>query len=368
MDWLLYSVIAVLLIALVFVVHSLVKTQREQLKAEFARLAADLLAERQQTLSEANRGNVRDLFADLKDKLDKYEREVEDSSRKNIEIGARMATHVASLQRFADEARSFTAALVGGNKIQGNKGEDILANLLEGSGLKKGVHYDVQTGKANEGRPDVSIYDVRNHHVILVDAKMNIKDYIDACSMPDDALHRDAKARAFKAHADSVKRQIDNLASKDYASTVTPKEGYTNLPLVAMFCPFDAVLESALAVTPSLVQHAYEKGVVLVTPLTLWGYLWLVSWGWKQEEVQKRYDEIQELGRDVITAVDMLLQDIAAVGESLDKANDAFSSLRERATSASGRKSVRRVGELLLSYGIAPKGKLKQLSAQAGHV
>ena len=362
MDYVLYAIIVILLAALAFVVRSLVKAQREHLRSEFAQIAADQLAARQQSLAEANRSSVRELFADLKEKLDKYEREVEESSRRNMEMGAKMGAHVASLQRFADEARSFTAALVGGNKIQGNKGEDILAMLLESSGLQKGVHYDVQTGGAGEGRPDVSIYDARNRNVILVDSKMNIKDYIDACGMPDDAMHRDARARALKAHAESVRRQIDNLSSKNYAASVAPKEGYTNLPLVAMFCPFDAVLEAALSVSPSLMQYAYEKGVVLVTPLTLWGYLWLISWGWKQEEVKKRYDDIQELGRDVITALDMLLNDLETVGESLDKANAAFASLRERATASSGRKSVRRVGELLLSYGIAPKGRLKQLS------
>lgn len=362
-----YAIIALLLAALLFVVHSLVKAQREQLKSEFAQIAANLLAERQQALADANRGSVRDLFADLKEKLDKYEREVGDSSRTNVEMGARMAAQVANLQRFADEARSFTAALVGGSKVQGNKGEEILANILEGSGLRKGVHYDVQTGGAGEGRPDVSIYDARNRYVILLDSKMNIKDYIDACGMPDDAAHRDAKARSLKAHADSVRRQVDNLASKNYPASVTPKEGYTNLPLVAMFCPFDAVLESALAVSPSLAQYAYEKGVVLVTPLTLWGYLWLISWGWKQEEVKSRYDEIQRLGGDVAAALDMLLNDMESVGDALARANEAFASLRDRVNATSGRKSVRRVGELLLSYGVAPKGRLKQLSASVGN-
>ena len=335
--------------------------QRESLKAEFAKLAADLLGDRQSALTKANEVSVRSLFADLKAKLDKYEKEVETSARTNMSLGVEMKTHIGSLQRFADEARSFTAALTGGNKIQGNKGEEILSSLFERSGLERGIHYDMQIGERDEGRPDACVYDIRNHYAILIDSKMNIKDYIAACGLPDDAAHKAEKERLLKAHAASVRRQVDNLAAKDYAHVVTPKEGYLNLPLVAMFCPFNAVLEAALAVEPSLVQYAYEKGIVLVTPLTMWGYLWLVSWGWKQHEVERRYDEIQNLGRDVVGAVDALLNDLATMGDALEKAHRAYEDLRRRATEDKGQMSVRRVARKLLDYGVMPKGRLKQL-------
>lgn len=339
--------------------------QRDSLRAEFAQLAAELLGAKQGALSRANEDSLRSLFSGLRESLDKYEREVEASARSNRDMGAEMRAHVGSLQKFAAEARSFTAALLGGNKIQGNKGEEILASILEQSGLQRGVHYDAQQGAQDEGRPDVSIYDIRNRHVILVDSKMNIKDYIAAYNLPDDAVHRDEKSRALRAHVASIKRQVDNLASKDYARTVTPKEGYVNLPLVAMFCPFDTVLEAALAVDPALVQYAYERNIVFVTPLTLWGYLWLVSWGWKQCEVEHRYEEIQSLGRDVVTAVDALLDDLDAMGASLEKAKESYESLRKRAVLDKGQVSVRRVARKLLDYGVTPKGRLKQLDRDA---
>ena len=338
--------------------------QRESLKAEFAKLAADLLGDKQSALAKANEASVSSLFANLGERLENYRREVAESSRKSAEMGAEMKANVASLQKFADAARSFTAALVGGNKIQGNKGEEILASILEQSGLRRGVHYDVQQGDGDEGRPDVSIYDVRNRHVILLDSKMNIKDYIAAYNLPDDAAHREEKARALKAHVASIRRQVDGLAAKNYAARVTPKDGYDNLPLVAMFCPFDTVLEAALVEDPTLVQYAYEKNIVFVTPLTLWGYLWLVSWGWRQHEVERRYDEIQHLGRDVITAVDAMLDDLESMGASLEKSRAAYDSLYRRATLDKGQMSVRRVATKLLAYGVAPKGRLKQLGRE----
>ena len=335
--------------------------QRESLKAEFARLASDLLGAKQNALTQANETSVRSLFADLKAKLDKYEKDVEDSAKSNASLGVEMKAHIAGLQRFADEARSFTAALTGGSKIQGNKGEDILASLFERSGLVAGTHYDLQVGSRDEGRPDACVYDVRNHCEILIDSKMNIKDYIAACGLPDDAAHKAERERFLKAHVARIKEQVDNLAAKDYANRVTPKEGYTNLPLVAMFCPFDAVLEAALAVDPALVQYAYEKGIVLVTPLTVWGYLWLVSWGWRQHEVERRYDEIQALGNEVVAAVDSLLDDLETMGKSLGAAQRAYDDLHRRATEEKGRMSVRRVARNLLDYGVTPRGRMKHL-------
>lgn len=338
-------------------------SQRESLRSEFVKLAVEQLGAKQKELTLSNEASVRTLFTDLKSRLEKYEKEVGESARTNVVMGAEMKTHIDSLQRFADEARAFTAALTGGNKIQGCKGEEILESLFENSGFRKGMHYDVQIGaNRDEGRPDACIYDIRNRYQILIDAKMNIKDYISACNLPYDAGHKAEKERYLKAHAASVKKQIDNLHGKDYARKVTPKEGYNNLPLVAMFCPFNAVLEAALEVDPAIMQYAYERDIVIVTPLTLWGYIWLVSWGWKQCEVERKYDKIQELGRDVITALDALLNDMATIDGAIDKAREAYDSLATRVTGEKGQKSVRRVAQALLNYGISPKGKLKQLS------
>lgn len=301
-------------------------------------------------------------FAQFQEKLSRYEAQVEKVSTENVRLGEHMKAQLSQLQRFADRVQSYTDALVGGSKIQGNRGEEILTNILEQSGFTEGREFDLQFGLQGEGRPDASVYDVMNKRIILIDAKMNIKDYISACAMPGDEAHKAEKERLFKAHAASVKRQIDNLSAKNYAATVPPsREGYTNLPLVAMFCPFNAVLESALQYDPTLVQHAFERNIVLVTPLTLWGYLWLVSWGWKQHSVERKIDEIQSLGKDVVSALDALVNDLETMGEMLQKTGAAFESLQKRATGDKGQTSVRRVAQKLIDYGIVPSGRLKRL-------
>ena len=356
-------VLALVLLAVVFVlVRALAVAQREALRNEFGELAARLLDDKQRRLVDANARSVDSLFKPLQEKLARYETEAEKAAGENIRLGEHMKAQLSKLQDFADKAQSFTAALIGGNKIQGSKGEEILASILEQSGFVKGREYDTQLGAQGEGRPDASIYDAMNKRIILVDAKMNIKEYIAAYNLPDDEQHRAEKDRLFKAHAASVKRQIANLAAKNYAETVVPtREGYANLPLVAMFCPFNAILEAALMHDPTLMQYAYERKIVLVTPLTLWGYLWLISWGWKQVSVERKFEEIQSVGKEVVSALDFLANDIETMGDALRKSCDAYESLRKRANADKGQTSVRRVARKLMDCGVVPSGRLKQL-------
>lgn len=335
---------------------------REALKSEFASLAMKLLDEKKTSLSKTNADSLQTLFNDLKAKLDKYETELKQSAEKNVDMGVQMKTHVESLRKFSEETKSFIDVLKGSNRIQGKLGEDILESILAKSELRKGEHYDTQFADMGAGaRPDAIIYD-RNHHAIIIDAKMNIADLVAAYNMPDDPAHRDEKERAMREHAKSVRLQIDNLARKDYAGKVTPKEGYENLPLVAMFCPFNSILEAALAADPGLMQYAYEHNIVIVTPITLWGYLWLVSWGWKRYETERRYDDIQRLGGTVIKAVDALLGDLENMGAALGKAKEAYDSLYKRATEEKGQMSVKRAAQSLLNYGVAPKNAAKRLN------
>ena len=332
------------------------------LKSEFGKLAAALLGETQQRLAKANTDSVAALFGQLKERLNKYEEEVANAAKENSSLGTKMGEQLKSLQQFATEAQRFTAALVGGNKIQGNQGEAILAGIFEKSGFVRGTHYDMQQGTPADGRPDASIYDAMNKRIILIDAKMNIKDYIDAYNLPDDEAHRAEKSRAIKAHVASIKRQIDSLSRKRYAEEVSPtREGYTNLPLVAMFCPFNAVLEAALNEDPELMQYAFNRNIVLVTPLTLWGYLRLIFWGWKQQAIESKYEDIKKLGGEVLSALDAALNDLSSMGAALENARKAYDGLNNRMTTDKGQPSISRVARKLIDYGVVPVKKSKQL-------
>ena len=308
------------------------------------RLSAEDLSRRGNELTATNAENVDRLFKELKAKLDEYEKLVKNSQDRTNDFAKLMHSDVNRLWSFAERAQSFTDALTAGNKIQGNQGEMMLENILEQSGLKSGVAYDTQIGDAHDaGRPDLCIYDAYNHQVILVDAKMNIKDYIEAATNKE----------PFTKHATSVRRQIDNLAKKNYPLSIAPKrEGYKNLPIVAMFCPFESVLAAALEADPTILEYAAERNIAIVTPLTLWGYLRLITWGWKRNEAEKKSEEIQKLGGKVVSLVHAFEDDLATLGKKLTDAETIYGKIVNR-LSDKGSTSISRVAKELEEYGAA---------------
>ena len=155
-------------------------------------------------------------------------------------------TNVESLMKYTGRvARStdqLAAAFKYGNKLQGTWGETILEEILSSQGLTKGVHFDVQptitdadghTVKNEDGsamRPDVIIHLDRRREVI-VDAKTSLADYVNYVN----AENEEDRQRFLRAHIDSIKKHVKELARKDYASYVQPPKmsaGY-----VIMFVP-----------------------------------------------------------------------------------------------------------------------------------
>ena len=87
----------------------------------------------------------------------------------------------------------------------------------------------------------------------------------------------------------------------------------------------------------------------------------MISWGWKQQAVENKYEEIKKLGGDVLSALDAVLDDLKATEDALGKAKEAFSSLRNRMTVEKGKASVTRVAKKLMDYGIVTAKQPKQL-------
>ena len=339
--------------------------QLKMLESRFSSLAAEQLLDKQKQLADANTTGIKGLFDDLKSKMDEYKKSSEAIKDQTTQSATRMDENVKKLQEFATEAQRFTAALTSSNKVQGNTGEHILASILEASGFKKGEQYNSQFGsKEDSGRPDVVVYDALNKHIMYIDSKMNIKDYIDACNMPESPEGKKAKAESLKKHAASIKKQIDGLSARDYAKNITPdRDGYVNLPLVAMFCPFNSVLEAALNEDSTLMEYAFKRNIVLVTPTTLWGFFWLVSYNWRRHNITHQMEDMQRIGGEIIEKVEDLFKDIDDMGKSLDGAKKSYDSLLKRA-GEKGQPSIRRKANELLKCGGSTTKQLKHLNLE----
>ena len=300
----------------------------EGLRAEFASLAAMTLEGKAKSLAEQNAAQVRPLFEQLAAKFGELRQASEQAREANVRLGENLKVKLdevglkaQSLGRQADE---FVAALRGGNKVQGNWGEGILAKVLEDAGLRRGENFVEQTG-AREGLPDVTVFDGA-HRKILIDAKVNIVDFIAATNAAR-AGNAEEAARLMKEHAKRVRAQVDALAARNYPELMKREDKdsesvYSNV--VVMFMPSEATYFAAVDADPSLVAHANAKKIVLATPQMLFGYILLFKMAIDRVEVARNQEEIAKRAKQIVERMDAAFVALEKVGKCLEDAQSKY--------------------------------------------
>ncbi|MGD0960281.1 MAG: DNA recombination protein RmuC, partial [Methylomonas sp.] len=128
----------------------LLQDAEQQLKIQFENLAHKIFEERGRQFSEQNRLSVENIVAPLKTQIGEFKTRVEsvydNESKDRISLREEILSLRRDTAKMNQEALNLTKALKGDHKTQGNWGEMILEKVLEQSGLRKGVEYDIQTG------------------------------------------------------------------------------------------------------------------------------------------------------------------------------------------------------------------------------
>ena len=138
---------------------------RDELRAQFAELAGKIFDEREQRFAETSQQRLGQLLDPLKERIQSFEKRVEESYQAEARERFSLAKELERLQqlnlRLSDEATNLTRALKG-QKTQGNWGELILERVLEHAGLEKGREYQTQVNlKGPDGerfQPDAVSY------------------------------------------------------------------------------------------------------------------------------------------------------------------------------------------------------------------
>jgi len=121
---------------------------REQMTLQFKQLASDILEEKSKRFTQSNEQNIAQILKPLQEKIQRFEKRVEETYVQEAKERYSLAREIKSLQelnaRISEDAINLTNALKGDNKAQGTWGEMILETILERSGLVKGREYEVQ--------------------------------------------------------------------------------------------------------------------------------------------------------------------------------------------------------------------------------
>ncbi|MNZ27492.1 DNA recombination protein RmuC [compost metagenome] len=318
---------------------------RDELRAQFAELAGKIFEEREQRFAEASQQRLGQLLDPLKERIQAFEKRVEESYQQEARERFSLSKELERLQqlnlRLGEEATNLTRALKG-QKTQGNWGELVLERVLEHAGLEKGREYETQVSlKGAEGerfQPDVLIR-LPGDKQVVVDAKVSLTAYQQFIAADDELIRQ----QALKQHVLSLRSHVKGLSGKDYKRL----EGLHSLDFVLLFMPIEAAFSAALQAEPNLFQEAFERNIVIVSPTTLLATLRVIDSLWRQERQSQNAREIAERAGSLYDKFVLFVQDLDEIGSRLQQLDKAYASARNKLCDGRGN-LVSRVEQLRL--------------------
>ena len=346
------------------------KTQLDLLREQMKTTTETVLKARQEELGARNKEQVGKIVDPLQKSLKDMQEALLLSKEQQKEAMTRLDETIkmnmkqsASLGETADR---LTRALTGEVKVQGNFGELKLKQLLEDLELKEGEQFDTQetlrdkAGKGlrgDDGRgmiPDFILHFPNNRHFV-VDSKMSLTDYERYMNAEDGTPEKSAY---LKAHIESVRAQVKRLAKKEYTKYLP--EGYNRLNFAIMYVPIEGALNLALLNDTTLWREAYDQGVMILGPQTMYMNLRVLEMMWTQVRQLKNQQAMIDAANMVIERVQdfgMRFADVeASMNDTIKKIN------RLKITTAEGGPSIITAAKSLIKAGARENKKKRPLA------
>jgi DNA recombination protein RmuC len=312
-----------------------VEQLQEKFTKEFENLANKILEEKTSKFTEQNKENLVNLLNPLQEKIQLFEKKVEDTHKESIDYHAALRQQIVGLtamnEQMSKETLNLTTALKGDSKMQGNWGELILERVLEKSGLEKDREYFVQASFVNEEGnrvfPDVVI-NLPDGKKMIVDSKVTLTSYERYINEDDDNL----KAQHLKDHVLSINRHVEQLSNKNYQDLYEIESP----DFVLLFIPIESAFAIALNEDTNLYNKAFEKNIVIVTPSTLLATLRTIDSMWTNQKQQENALEIARQAGALYDKFHGLWTDLITVGKKLDDAKSGYSDAMNKLIDGSG--------------------------------
>jgi len=307
----------------------------QRLSEQFENLANRIFEQSNRRVDEQNRQSLGSLLTPLREQLDGFRRQVQDSFGQEARERHTLAHEIRNLQQLnaqmAQEAVNLTRALKGDNKTQGNWGEVVLTRVLEASGLRHGYEYETQVSIETDARarmqPDVIVRLPQGKDVVI-DAKMTLVAYERYFNAEEDYT----RETALQEHLASVRSHIRLLGRKDYQQL----PGLRSLDYVLMFIPVEPAFLLALDRQPELINEALKNNIMLVSPTTLLVALRTIANLWRYEHQSRNAQQIADRASRLYDKMRLFVDDMSSIGQGLDKAQDNYRQAMKKLTSGRG--------------------------------
>lgn len=346
-----------------------VESQMKLIREQMQTTSEEILKRRQDELGERNKEQVSKIIDPLTQSL-KSMREAFDKSKEQqnealTRLDATIKVNMEKSAALGETADRLTRALTGEVKVQGNFGELKLKQLLEDLELKEGEQFDTQEtlrdkagkqAKGDDGRgliPDFILHFPNNRHVV-VDSKMSLTDYERYMNAEDGTPE---KSEYLKAHVASVRAQVKRLARKEYTKYLP--EGYNRLNFAIMYVPIEGALNLALLNDTTLWHEAYDEGVMILGPQTMYMNLRVLEMMWTQVRQLKNQQAMIDAANIVVERVQDFGMRFIDVETSMNSTVEKMAKLKV-STAESGR-SIITAAKSLLKAGAKENKKKKSL-------
>ena len=328
-----------------------VEKLQEKFTKEFENLANKILEEKTNKFTEQNKENMKNILSPLQDKIQLFEKKVEDTHKESIDYHAALRQQILGLSemnaQMSKETVNLTKALKGDSKMQGNWGELVLERVLEKSGLEKDREYYVQQAHTSEDGqrvyPDVVI-NLPDGKKMIVDSKVSLTAYEKFSNEEDDNL----RTSYLREHINSIKRHVDQLGEKNYHDLYQMESP----DFVLLFIPIEPAFAIALNEETTLYNKAFEKNIVIVTPATLLATLRTIDSMWTNQKQQENAYEIARQAGALYDKFEGFVADLVKVGNKIKDSKTEYD--------AAMNKLVDGKGNLITSI-----EKLKKMGAKA---
>lgn len=333
---------------------------------EIRNMATQMLKESKSELNKENRERLDDLLTPLRERMEAFQKAVSDNSKEGVQNKTEIKTAFEEAmkklhdeqertvrelkeqtERIGNDAASLTQALKGDSKTQGDWGEMILDKTLEDCGLIKDEQYLLQqTYKDENGnifRPD-AVIQFPNSETAVIDSKVSLTAYQEAVRAEDPA-ERD---RWLREHVQSVKAHINELADKNYDRLVPNCIGY-----VMMFIPYESGYSAAIKTDPSLLQYAYKRHIIMLSPSNLLMALQLIHTMWQNFRMNKNVEEILRQSNDLYDKFVTFAETFVKIETDIQRIQKDFDTAKGQLNEGKGN-IVRRLDNLK-TLGITPK-------------
>ncbi len=333
----------------------LLQKAKEDLNREFKLLANKIFEDKAEQFSHTSQEQLSLMLKPFREQITAFSKEAKERSASHLKETYLLKDELSRLKemnsQLSQDAINLTKALKGENKTQGNWGEIVLENILEQSGLRKGVEYELQVNlKSSEGKtyfPDVIIH-MPEERDIIVDSKVSLVAYERFINAEDESV----KKLSLKEHINSIKSHVKELSEKKYEKL----EGINTLDFVLLFMPIEGAFLLALEQDGEFFKSAYEQNILVVSPSTLLVTLRTIEHIWRTQRQEEHALKIANEAEAMYDKLVGFVEELKKVGTHLQKAQESYDTSMNRLSS--GRGNVIKRAQNIVKLGLKPKKKL----------